>query len=151
MLPAVAAQKGCYSSGAGNRKQNQRLMKLHQAANEGRQLFSGYGPGYVAVNNVRYERNVLVSPEDVVEWPVEDFGTLAGADFTFVAAKRPEILIIGTGNRQRFLPAELSRALAAGGAGGAGVEVMDTRAACRTYNILVAEGRKVVAAILVEK
>ena len=123
-------------------------MKLHPAAGGGRQLFSGYGPGYVAVNNVRYERNVLVSPEDVVEWPVKDFGTLAGGDFTFVAAKRPEILIIGTGNRQHFLPAELARALAAGGAG---VEVMDTKAACRTYNILVAEGRRVVAAILVEK
>jgi len=123
-------------------------MKLHLAGNEGRQLFSGYGPGYVAVNNVRYERSVLVSPDAVTEWPVGDFGTLAAADFGFIGEQRPEIVILGTGAQQRFPPPELARALAASGAG---VEVMDTRAACRTYNILVAEGRKVVAAIVVEK
>jgi uncharacterized protein len=123
-------------------------MKLHLAANEGRQLFSGYGPGYVAVNSVRYERNVLVSPEAVVEWPVRGFETLAAADFAFIREAQPEIVILGTGTTQRFLPPELARALAASVAG---VEVMDTKAACRTYNILVAEGRKVVAAILLEK
>ena len=123
-------------------------MKLHLAGNEGRHLFSGYGPGYVAVNSVRYEHSVLVSPEAVAEWPVEDFGTLEAADFAFIGQQRPEIVILGTGARQRFPAPELARALAASGAG---VEVMDTQAACRTYNILVAEGRKVVAAILVEK
>ena len=123
-------------------------MKLHLASNEGRQLFSGYGSGYVAVNSVRYERNVLVSPEAVVEWPVGDFETLTPADFQFIRDVQPEIVILGTGTTQRFPPPELARALAASGAG---VEVMDTKAACRTYNILVAEGRKVVAAILVER
>ena len=123
-------------------------MKLHPAASEGRQLFSGYGPGYVAVNNVRYERNVLVSPDAVTDWPVGDFGALTPSDFAFIGEQRPEILILGTGSKQRFPRPELARALAAGGAG---VEVMDTRAACRTYNILVAEGRRVVAAILVER
>jgi uncharacterized protein len=123
-------------------------MKLHLATSEGRQMFSGYGPGYVAVNNVRYERNVVVSPEAVVEWSAGNFGTLTPADFQFMREARPEILILGTGAAQRFPPPELARALAASGAG---VEVMDTKAACRTYNILLAEGRKVVAAILVEK
>lgn len=123
-------------------------MKLHLAPSEGRRLFSGYGPGYVAVNNVRYERNVLVSPDAVADWLVEDFRALRASDFAFIAERRPEILILGTGSKQRFLSPELGRALAAGGAG---VEVMDTRAACRTYNILVAESRRVVAAILVER
>lgn len=123
-------------------------MKLHLTSNEGRQLFSGYGSGYVAVNSVRYERNVLVSPEAVVEWPVTDFETLMPADFQFIREAQPEILILGTGTRQRFPPPALARALAASGAG---VEIMDTKAACRTYNILVAEGRKVIAAILLEK
>jgi uncharacterized protein len=122
-------------------------MKLHLAQSEGRRLFSGYGPGYVAVNSVRYERNVLVSPEAVVEWPVRDFETLMPADFQFIEETQPEILILGTGAAQRFPPPELARALAASGPG---VEIMDTRAACRTYNILVAEGRKVIAAILIE-
>lgn len=123
-------------------------MKLHLAPNEGRQLFSGYGPGYVAVNSVRYERNVLVTPEAVVDWRVSNFETLTPADFGFIGEARPEILILGTGATQRFPPAELARALAASGTG---VEIMDTKAACRTYNILVAEGRKVVAAILIEQ
>lgn len=123
-------------------------MKLHLTPNEGRQLFSGYGSGYVAVNSVRYERNVLVSPAAVVEWPVRDFETLMPADFEFVREAHPEILILGTGATQRFPPPKLARALAESGAG---VEVMDTKAACRTYNILVAEGRKVIAAILLEK
>jgi uncharacterized protein len=123
-------------------------MKLHLAANEGRQLFSGYGPGYVAVNSVRYERNVLVSPEAVVEWGVRGFETLAPGDFAFIREAQPEIVILGTGATQRFPPPELARALAVSGAG---VEVMDTKAACRTYNILVTEGRKVIAAILLEK
>ena len=123
-------------------------MKLHLAPNEGRQLFSGYGPGYVAVNNVRYERNVLVTPQAVVEWPAGGFEALTAGDFGFLQEARPEILILGTGARQRFLPPGLARALAAAGTG---IEIMDTRAACRTYNILVAEGRKVLAAILIER
>jgi len=57
-------------------------------------------------------------------------------------------VIVGTGATQRFPPHELAKALATTGVG---VEVMDTRAACRTYNILASEGRKVVAAILIEK
>jgi uncharacterized protein len=123
-------------------------MKLHPMQNEGRQLFSGYGPGYVAVNSVRYERNVLVTPEAVREWPVAGFETLTPGDFGFIQDTRPEIVVLGTGAAQRFPPPALARALAASGSG---VEIMDTKAACRTYNILVAEGRKIVAAILVEK
>lgn len=123
-------------------------MKLHPATGQGQQLFSGYGPGYVAVNGVRYERSVLVSPQTVAEWRIGGFEALAAADFAFIGELKPEIVILGTGTAQRFPPPLLARALAACGAG---VEVMDTKAACRTYNILVAEGRNVIAAILVEQ
>lgn len=123
-------------------------MKLHLAANQGQQLFSGYGPGYVAVNGMRYERSVLVTPQAVTEWPVGGFEALAASDFGFIGESKPEIVVLGTGATQRFPAPRLARALAASGAG---VEVMDSKAACRTYNILVAEGRKVVAAILIEK
>jgi uncharacterized protein len=122
-------------------------VKLHLISGEGRQLVSGYGAGYVAVNRVRYERSVLVTPEAVSEWNVSGVESLAEADFAFIAALQPEIVILGTGAAQRFLRPELARALAATGVG---IEVMDSGAACRTYNILAAEGRKVVAAILVE-
>ena len=122
-------------------------MKLHLTPAAGLQLFSGYGPGYVSVNLVRYERSVVVTPQAVREWRVGGFESLAAADFGFISELGPEIVILGTGARQRFPGAELGKALATSGAG---VEVMDTRAACRTYNILASEGRKVLAAIVLE-
>jgi uncharacterized protein len=123
-------------------------MKLHLAQNQGQQLFTGYGAGYVAVNNVRYEKSVLVTPSSVSDWPVRQFEDLSAVDFRFIAALKAEVVVLGTGPAQRFPPPELARALAASGAG---VEIMDSRAACRTYNILAAEGRGVVAAILMEQ
>ena len=120
-------------------------MKLHLMPNAGLQLFSGYGTGYVAINNVRYEKCVVVTPQAVRLWAVGSFESLIAADFGFIAELKPEIVIFGTGTLQRFPQSELARALAASGAG---VEVMDSRAACRTFNILATEGRKVVAAIL---
>jgi len=120
-------------------------MKMHLEQGVGLQLFSGYGTGFVAVNNVRYEKCVVVSPQVVVEWEVIGFDALTAADFGFIGQLQPEIVILGTGVAQRFPPPALARVLAATGVG---VEIMDTRAACRTYNILATEGRKVVAAIL---
>jgi len=122
-------------------------MKLHLTPAPGLQLFSGYGAGYVSVNNVRYENCVVVTPQAVSVWAVDGFEALVAADFSFIAELKPEIVILGTGAKQRFPGPELGRALAASGAG---IEVMDTRAACRTYNILASEGRKVVAAIVLE-
>ena len=122
-------------------------MKLHLTAGEGLQLFSGYGAGYVTVNRVRYETCVVVSPQAVSEWGVCGFDALTAADFAFIAELKPEIVILGTGATQRFPKGDLARALAASVAG---VEIMDSKAACRTYNILAAESRKVVAAILIE-
>jgi uncharacterized protein len=121
-------------------------VKLHLTQAEGQQLFTGYGPGYVSVNNVRYEQDLVVSPQSVSVWAVGTFEDITAADFSFIAALGVEIVIFGTGPTQRFPRAELMRALAASGAG---VEIMESKAACRTYNILASEGRKVAAAILV--
>ena len=121
-------------------------MKLHLTPGEGLQLFSGYGSGYVAVNGVRYETGVIVSPDKVTEWAANGFDALSATDFGFVEELKPEIVIFGTGATQRFPSPGLARPLAAIGVG---VEIMDSRAACRTYNILASEGRKVVAAILI--
>ena len=120
-------------------------MKLHLTQDPGLQLFSAYGAGFVTVNNVRYEKCVVVSPQAVIEWRVSGFEALTAADFGFIESLKPEIVILGTGAVQRFPRPELTRALVATGVG---VEVMDSRAACRTYNILATEGRRVVAAIL---
>ncbi|MDH3288580.1 MAG: Mth938-like domain-containing protein [Betaproteobacteria bacterium] len=122
-------------------------MKLHLSTGEGQHLFSGHGPGYVAVNRVRYEASIVVTPASVTEWTVTGFDALSAADFAPVLALKPEVVIFGTGRIMRFPARELALALAAAGIG---LEVMDSGAACRTYNILAGEGRKVAAAILVD-
>ena len=121
-------------------------MKLHLAAPGGQNMFTGYGPGYVAVNNVRHEKHIVVTADEIMEWSIGSFEALNAEVFESLLALEPEIVLLGTGSTLRFPDPALSRRLATGGIG---LEVMDTRAACRTYNILIAEGRKVVAAILI--
>lgn len=110
-------------------------------------MFTGYGDGYVSINDQRYERHIVVAPgEPVVDWDAGSFETLTPADFEVVLRLNPEIVLLGTGERLRFPHPELTRPLAEASVG---FEAMDTKAACRTYNILMAEGRQVVAAIFV--
>jgi uncharacterized protein len=120
-------------------------VKLHLTTGEGQHRFSGHGYGYVAVNGVRYERSVLVTPTSVTAWAVDGLETLSTSDFEPVLALQPDVLILGTGSTTRFAARELTLALASAGVG---LEVMDNGAACRTYNIVAAEGRRVAAAIL---
>ncbi|MFN7085280.1 MAG: Mth938-like domain-containing protein [Burkholderiales bacterium] len=122
-------------------------MKLHLATASGHNVFTGYGPGYVAVNHVHHEKHVVVTAERVAPWEIENFETLGAQDFASLLELKPEIVILGTGSVLRFPAPALSRVLTAAGVG---LEVMDSKAACRTYNILIAEGRKVVAAVLVD-
>jgi len=123
-------------------------VKLHLARAEGRKVFSGYGPGYVAVNGERHERSLIVLPDRVLDWEVARFDELTESALSSLAALSLEILILGTGARFRLLPALATRALRNAGTA---VEVMDTQAACRTYNILLSEDRRVGAAVLVER
>jgi uncharacterized protein len=123
-------------------------MKLHLAAATTENRFTGYGPGYVMVNNVRHEQNVIVLPERLVQWDVAAFETLGERDFEFLANLAPEIVLLGTGASLRFPHPALSQSLASARIG---LEVMNTPAACRTYNILMAEGRKVAAALLLKE
>ena len=122
-------------------------MKLHLTRSGGRNLFTGYGEGYVSINEQSYERHIVVAPDhEIVNWDAESFDALTPAHFEALLALKPEIVILGTGDRLRFPRPEVTRALADAAVG---FEAMDTRAACRTYNILMAEGRQVVAAIFV--
>ena len=121
-------------------------MKLHLARAEGRNLFSGYGSGYVAVNGQRYGRSVIVLPDRILEWEPAAFDDLTEAVFSELAGLSLEILLLGTGARLRFPHPSITRALYGTGTA---LEVMDTQAACRTYNILLSEDRRVGAALLV--
>jgi uncharacterized protein len=119
-------------------------MQLTRPGNT--KMFTSHGDGYVAVNGERFDTSIVVLAGEVRnDWKVAGFDALDEAAFAFFLEIRPEVLLFGTGTRQRFAHPRLYRALTEAGIA---VEFMDTAAACRTYNILVAEDRKVAAAIL---
>jgi uncharacterized protein len=120
-------------------------VKLHASAPGALNTFTGYGEGYVLVNGERRDSSLVVLPERIEAWRPAAFDQLAAEDFAFLLALDAEIILLGTGSRQRFPHPRLTRALAEAHVG---LEAMDVQAACRTYNILVAEERKVAAALL---
>jgi len=120
-------------------------VKLHASAPTHLHSFTGYGDGYVMLNGVRHEASLIVLPERIEPWPVAGFDALAEEHFALVAALKPEVVLLGTGGRLRFPHPRLTAALARARIG---LEVMDLQAACRTYNILMAEERNVAAALL---
>ena len=121
-------------------------MKLHLAAPSGQNAFTGYGPGYVTVNDARHEASLVVTPDRLItDWPATGFDALEAAHLAPLVGLGLEIVLLGTGPQTRFPSAEILRPLIEAGIG---VEVMDVAAACRTYNILMAEDRKVGAALL---
>lgn len=122
------------------------ILKLHLANMGDTKLFTGYAADHVQVNRERHETSIAVMKEQVcTDWNVAGFDALCEADFEYFLALKPEVLLLGTGARQHFAHPRLYRALTNAGIG---VECMDTSAACRTYNILVEEDRKVIAAIV---
>jgi uncharacterized protein len=122
-------------------------VKLHASGPSGVNTITGYGEGYVVVNGERRASSVVVLPDRIEQWEGKEFSRLTADDFLFLRDLKVEIVLLGTGSRQRFPHPRLTAALAQAGIG---LEVMDVQAACRTYNILVAEERKVAAALLFE-
>lgn len=112
-----------------------------------KQLIESYGEGGFTVSNVVHRGGVTVLPGETRPWPVTDVAALTLDDLSPILDATPavEILLVGSGPKMVFLPPEVRKALRAKGIG---VEVMDTGAACRTYNVLIAEDRRV-AAVLV--
>ena len=122
-------------------------MKLQLTRLGDTRMFTAHGQGYVDVNGERYDSSIVVQADQVHrDWNPSDFDGLTEADFAWFLKLKPEVLLFGTGATQRFAHPRLYRALTDARIA---VEFMDTPAACRTYNILVAEGRHVVAALLV--
>ena len=121
-------------------------MKIEREQAAGRNLFTGYGEGYVEVNRARVEASVLVTGERIVrDWPIASIDELQADHLAAIVELKPVIVLLGTGAKFRFPdPARLAPLYQAG----IGVEVMDTPAACRTYNILLGEGREVCAALI---
>ncbi|QJC57057.1 hypothetical protein HC248_02371 [Polaromonas vacuolata] len=116
------------------------------------QSILGYGPGWVGLAHLgvaeKIEQSIVIgSRGEKFNWECKRFEDLTEAHFTLAAASKPELVIFGSGDRIRFAPPAFLRALMAQRIG---FETMDTLAACRTYNILAGEGRRVIAALLIE-
>ncbi len=111
---------------------------------------NAYGPGWIEVNGQKFEHSLTVSslPGAIPSvWNVRRFEDLGLTSFESLAYSDAELVIFGSGQRLRFPQATWLRPLIDRGIG---IETMDTPAACRTYNILASEGRKVVVAVLQE-
>jgi uncharacterized protein len=122
-------------------------MKL-QLASRGGNVVTGVGPDWLRVGAVVYRQSLLLTSETAVPgWAPRGWEGLAESDFATVAALCPEVVLFGTGTTLRFPHPRLTRLLAEAGIG---VETMDTPAACRTFNILAAEGRRVAAALIID-
>jgi len=123
-------------------------MKLHSTPNQPYQTVTGYDNGSVEINAVNYTHSLLMLPEAApVAWPVASFAALNEQHFELIAALKPDVVILGTGNKQHFIHPRLTASLTRQQIG---VECMDSKAAARTYNILMTEGRKVALAIIIE-
>ncbi|MDT8364217.1 MAG: Mth938-like domain-containing protein [Nitrosomonas sp.] len=123
-------------------------MKLHLTNFSDLNAFTGYGPDYVEVNQLKYKCNLIVLPDQIIEnWQVVDINQLNIQHLEDLLRMQPEIILIGTGATFRFPDRSLLRNIASRAIS---LEVMDTQATCRTYNILSAEGRRVAAAMFVE-
>jgi uncharacterized protein len=112
------------------------------------QSVSAYGPGWVQIGPDKITRStVIASSGERFSWNCERFENLSSAHFEQLAALNTELVIFGSGDRLRFAHSALTRSLIEHQIG---METMDTQAACRTYNILAAEGRHVAMALLLE-
>ena len=120
-------------------------MKLHLNQSPGINLFTEHGEHFVAINHVRHDTPLIVTPERIVSGWATGFDALTIDDFAALLSLDPKVVLLGTGRRQRFPAQKLLRPLIEAGVS---IEPMDLPAACRTYNILALEGRAVAAALL---
>ena len=125
-------------------------MKLHLTTAENNYLITAYGMGgdgrFVEINQLRYMHNLIVMADKLIlDWSATDFFSLTEAHFEKILALKPEVVLLGTGKKHQFLHQKIVQKLTENGIP---LECMSTAAACRTYNILMSEGRNVAAMLI---
>ena len=125
-------------------------MKLHLTSAENQHLITGYSSGesgrFVEINKQRHTRNLIVmSKKLILDWQATDFSSLSEADFVQIVDLKPEVVLLGTGEKHQFLHPKIVQKLTENNIP---LECMTTAAACRTYNFLMSEGRNVAAALI---
>ena len=122
-------------------------MKLHLTTAANQYLITGYSAEYIEINKVRHMSNLIVMADKLIlDWQAIDFASLAEVDFTQIIELKPEVVLLGTGEKHLFLHSKIFKNMTAKGIP---LECMTTAAACRTYNYLMSEGRNVAAALLI--
>jgi uncharacterized protein len=120
-------------------------MKFLLDENNQGQAIQRYETGEIIVNQVSYRKSLVVLPDRVIDdWSPSSLTEMTEEDFHWLTQLNPEIILLGTGKRQAFPHPSLMQSVMQQRIG---LEVMDTAAACRTYNILMSEGRRVAAAL----
>lgn len=131
-----------------NADKSRMLPRMHFAQDDcnSELLIRSYGDGIITIGSQQYARSLILTRDRLVDdWRPQQVAELLREDFAPILELQPEVLVLGTGTTLKFpSPALTARLLQ----NGTGVEVMDTAAACRTYNILLSEQRHVVAALL---
>jgi uncharacterized protein len=121
-------------------------MKFTEAGGTAGLTIRAYEQGCIRVGDLDYKRSLIVTPERVLpDWPPQSIKAIRAEHLKPILALDPEIVVLGTGPAQAFPDPELSASVLGQRVG---LEIMDTGAACRTYNILMSEGRRVVAALI---
>lgn len=122
-------------------------MKFSEVTENQGFIIQAYFDGEVIINNRKLKSSLIITPRDVLDdWRPKQIEDLQDSDFEWILATDPEVVLVGTGLKQQFPPVQTYASLIAKGIG---VEIMDTAAACRTYNILLSEGRQVAAALII--
>jgi uncharacterized protein len=122
-------------------------MKLHLTTAENQYLITAYSAEYIEINKVRHMSNLIVMADKLIlDWQATDFLSLAETHFAQIVALKPEVVLLGTGDKHQFLHPKIYQNITALGIP---LESMTTIAACRTYNYLMSEGRNVLAALLI--
>jgi uncharacterized protein len=122
-------------------------MRFTQSSSTARNLIRSYAPGEIRINDQIFHDALIVAPSSIAPGPaLTEAGELTAAHAADIIALAPELVLVGTGRRQVFPPAEFGAQFLRAGIG---FEVMDSGAACRTFNVLVTEERRVVALLLV--
>lgn len=124
-------------------------MDVTPLVRSGQQIIQSYAGGTFRISGETYNSAVFVSPEETIIWPdvtgFDDVTTVAAFSPLITCAGDIDVVLFGCGATMQFFSPDLKAELSAKGLV---VDVMDTGAACRTYNVLMAEGRRVVAALL---
>lgn len=123
-------------------------MKLHLNQDQDLQLIRAYAVDQITIGDTRYRTSIILTPTQLIkDWAPSTVTALGEHDFNLMLEFEPEVVLLGTGRSMTFPAPSITYPLLNQSIG---LEVMDTAAACRTYNILAGEGRNVLAALIIE-